>query len=194
MASREHPEHGRRLSVSPGRSTWILTALYCTFLLAMAGYFVFGMVSVLDENGGGPFAVIWGMIVLLIVVAAVHSVVKAYNGAHWLNGTVLTARRVRGIVRCDLSRSSVALHRGASGLGSPKLLITSPGTRTITMPLLPYGTARVLTPDELHALAEAILAYGDAPPRPESQQADAEAVASELRRLAADHPSAPSAT
>ncbi|GAA2441415.1 hypothetical protein GCM10010191_67030 [Actinomadura vinacea] len=159
--------------MSPERSTWILTALYCAFLLAAAGYFTIAAVAVLDDGGYRLIPGMWLALACISVGFAVQSVVKAYNGAFWLDGTVLTARRVGGAVRCDLSQASVAMRPGALGFGSPKLVVKSPGIRTITMPLVPNGTTRVLPPRELHALADAV-----------RRAQGAEPVAQELRRLA----------
>ncbi|MFC5751495.1 hypothetical protein [Actinomadura rugatobispora] len=181
MTGRDHPEWGRSLSVSPDRGTWFLTALYCAFMLA-AGVALAIQTVILARDGRGtaPFAVMFGVLAAVALSETVLSVLRRYHRAFWLNGTVLTARRVGEPVRCDLSRASVRLHRGSNGLGGRRLTATGPGTRPITVPLRLNESWNSTSADELRALAQAIAAGR------EGGGDEAEEVAAELMRLAAE--------
>ncbi|XVQ10763.1 hypothetical protein ACQP1W_51110 [Spirillospora sp. CA-255316] len=187
MAGHDHPEWGRSLSVSPDRGTWVLTALYCAFLLAAGGLFTFQTVLLMGQGRAtAPFAVMFGLIAAAAFSETVLSVVRRYHRAFWLDGTVLTARRVGGAVQCDLSRASVRLHRGSNGLGRRRLTVTGPGTRPITVPLRLNESWNATTADELRALARAITAGR------EGGGGEADEVAGELMRIAAEELGQPS--
>ena len=172
--------NGRRLSVSPDRGTWILTALYCAFLLAAGTALAFQAVFLAGEGRAAvPFAAVFGILAAVALAESVFAAVRRYNRAFWLDGTVLTARRVGGAVRCDLSRASVRLHRGPHGLGGPRLIATAgPGARPITVPLRLDESWNSTTPDELRALARAITAGR------EDEAGEAAETAADLLRLA----------
>jgi hypothetical protein len=187
MTGHDHPEWGRSLSVSPDRATWVLTALYCVFMLAAGVAFAFQTAVLIGQGRAvAPFALMFGLFAAVALSETVFSVVRRYHRAFWLNATVLTARRIGGAVRCDLSQASVSLHRGSNGLGRRRLTVTGPGTRPITVPLRLSESWNATTADELRALARAITAGR------EGGGGEADEVAGELMRIAAEELGRPS--
>ncbi|MEW2353785.1 hypothetical protein [Spirillospora sp. NPDC029432] len=161
-------DRGRRLAPAQGSAIWALTALYVLALLGLAGYLLAASGAMLNESLGRLFAVVWTVPAIGALAAAVHGIVRAYNSAHWLDGTVLVARRVGGTVRCDLSRAAVEMDHGFDDprLGpnlldgrppDPWLTARTPGERPLRIRLRRTGTMYGMSPDDLRALAAAIM-------------------------------------
>ncbi|MFB4320078.1 hypothetical protein [Actinomadura sp. 21ATH] len=159
---------GRRLAAAQAPAIWALTGLYVLALLGLAAYLLAASGAMLNETLGRMFAAVWTVPAIGALAAAAHGVVRAYTSAHWLDGTVLVARRLGGTVRCDLSRAAVEVDHGiddprlAPSLldgrpPDPWLTARVPGERPLRVRLQRAGTVYGMSPDDLRALAAAIM-------------------------------------